>query len=449
MTRPLPCSPLVGTGPRRHPALAVGIPSSARGKALAHRRDRRAGKGVEHRAHQRVRARPRSAVRARAPRLRRRKVGAPSACDTRDDPARAGPFAEQLAEPVGEIARRALGRAELDAARLELHEMDVARQDARASPPRGAGRRARRSRQSSAASARALRPAAPVAAGSASPRSRRSASSTRMSAAQHRRAGEGRGGSRCRRLRVGAADGERADRAALAAGAAPCPAACGPARPGPAGRRHRRGAPAPSPPPAIGDGAVCTSPMPFSSICQARASTGIDELGGERPGALAVAFGHRVAGAGVGRELEPGQEMRELEQILEHQQRIGAALVERGPLRRARRRLAPQHRLEQVEDQAAVGDAEHVAHRRFRRSRSPRQRDRLVEQRQPVAHRAVGGAGDEAERRGLDLDPLGLGDLAVMRGQQSRSARGAAKSAGSATARSPAPSGSRSSRRRS
>ena len=53
-----------------------------------------------------------------------------------------------------------------------------------------------------------------------------------------------------------------------------------------------------------------------------------------------------------------------------------------------------------------------------RAARRGRKRDRLVEQRQPVAHRAVGGAGDQAERRGLDRDPFRLGDPAIMRDQQ-------------------------------
>ena len=38
--------------------------------------------------------------------------------------------------------------------------------------------------------------------------------------------------------------------------------------------------------------------------------------------------------------------------------------------------------------------------------------------RQPVAHRAVGGAGNQRERRRLDLDALCLGDPTVMRDQQ-------------------------------
>ncbi len=83
----------------------------------------------------------------------------------------------------------------------------------------------------------------------------------------------------------------------------------------------------------------------------------------------AIALDHRIALAGARRELEAGQEMRELEQILQHHHRVGAAVVERRHLVERRRRIAAQHRFEQVEEQAAVGDAEHVAHRLARRWR--------------------------------------------------------------------------------
>ena len=86
--------------------------------------------------------------------------------------------------------------------------------------------------------------------------------------------------------------------------------------------------------------------------------------------------------------------MRELEQVLQHHQRIGAALIERGHAAERVRRIALEHRLQEVEDQAAISDAEHALHRRSGH-RAAAQRNRLVEQRQTVAHRAVGGAGDE------------------------------------------------------
>ena len=71
--------------------------------------------------------------------------------------------------------------------------------------------------------------------------------------------------------------------------------------------------------------------------------------------------------------------MRQIEQILQHHQRIGAALIEALHLRERALGVALQHGLEQVEDEAAVSDAEHLAHRRFL-DPPGRQRDRLVEQ---------------------------------------------------------------------
>ena len=74
--------------------------------------------------------------------------------------------------------------------------------------------------------------------------------------------------------------------------------------------------------------------------------------------------------------------MRQVEQVVQHHQRVGAALVEAVHAVERTRRIAPQHGLEQIEHEVAVGDAEHVAHRRFldRAGRVARQRDRLVEQ---------------------------------------------------------------------
>ena len=75
-------------------------------------------------------------------------------------------------------------------------------------------------------------------------------------------------------------------------------------------------------------------------------------------------------------------------------------LIELGQHGQRPRRLALHQQIEEIEQPAAVGEAQHVADLMPRRSRPsrPRQRDRLVEQRQPVAHRAVGGARDQRER---------------------------------------------------
>ena len=78
-----------------------------------------------------------------------------------------------------------------------------------------------------------------------------------------------------------------------------------------------------------------------------------------------------------------------------------------------------EHRLHQVEHRAAVGEAQHVGDRVRGDRLGPAAGlgDRLVEQREPVARRAVGGARDQVQRvrRGRDL--LLLGDAAEQAGQ--------------------------------
>ena len=71
--------------------------------------------------------------------------------------------------------------------------------------------------------------------------------------------------------------------------------------------------------------------------------------------------------------------MGQLQQVLHDHQRVGAALVEAFHTPHRIGGIALQHGLEQVEDEAAIGDAEHVAHRRLL-DLAGRQRDRLVEQ---------------------------------------------------------------------
>ena len=95
----------------------------------------------------------------------------------------------------------------------------------------------------------------------------------------------------------------------------------------------------------------------------------------------------------LGRELETGQKMAEIEQILKHQQRISAVLVEPVHLVQGVRRGAAQHALQQIQHAAPVGDAEHVTHGLFGDPRIG-QCDRLIKQRQAVAHRTVGGTGE-------------------------------------------------------
>ena len=86
---------------------------------------------------------------------------------------------------------------------------------------------------------------------------------------------------------------------------------------------------------------------------------------GERPSPHAVAFGDRIASPGFRRELQPGHEMAEVEEILQDHQRVGPALIKPTHLRERSRRIAAQHVLQQIEDEPAIGDTQHVAHRGF------------------------------------------------------------------------------------
>ena len=246
MARPLP----VGL---RRPGRAPSAAPAWRAK-LAHRLDRRAGKGLQHRLHQRMLA-PTSfrSSRSRALRLLAQGRLALGLGDG-DEPARAGPFAEQLAEPVGEVARRAGGGAKLDPPGLEMRRGDSATADASAAPPRAACRTAPRPRQSSAAAVRDgtrrrwLARARVVGAAV-----RRGVRGDRAGAAL----GAGRSApARRRRHRDPAPPGPRA------------PARLARARPAPAGRRHRRAAPAPSPPP--GSARARSAPRPGPSAASAR-----------------------------------------------------------------------------------------------------------------------------------------------------------------------------------
>ncbi len=109
--------------------------------------------------------------------------------------------------------------------------------------------------------------------------------------------------------------------------------------------------------------------------------------------------------------------MAKIEQILQHQQRVGAFRMQPIEPGQRRRRVAAQHALQQIEDLAAIGDAEHVAHHRLA-DPAIGERDRLVEQGEAVAHRAVGGPRDQRQRLGLGLDHFGFGDPAVVLDQQ-------------------------------
>ena len=76
--------------------------------------------------------------------------------------------------------------------------------------------------------------------------------------------------------------------------------------------------------------------------------------------------------------------------------------------------MSPRGELfEEIDDAGAVGEAQHLPHG-IGVHDAGRMRDRLVEQRQRVAHRAFRGARDDAERFRLDLDAFLLRDVRQM-----------------------------------
>ena len=80
------------------------------------------------------------------------------------------------------------------------------------------------------------------------------------------------------------------------------------------------------------------------------------------------------------------------------------------------RQLAARNFFEQVEHLSPVGEAEHVAHFRLAR-RTGAMGNRLIQQRKTIAHRAIGGARDQADCGEFDFHLFLLGDHLKMGGQ--------------------------------
>ena len=104
--------------------------------------------------------------------------------------------------------------------------------------------------------------------------------------------------------------------------------------------------------------------------------------------------------------------------------RIGAAIVKLLQSAERLRHFAAHDGLEQIDDAAMIGEAQHGAQglRRdsslpFSRPMAGAMRDRLVEQRQRIARRTLGRARDQRQRLGLDGDAL-LGADSSQKGDQ-------------------------------
>ena len=94
--------------------------------------------------------------------------------------------------------------------------------------------------------------------------------------------------------------------------------------------------------------------------------------------------------------------MGQFQQILQYDDRVDPVAIHRAELFERRGDFSGNDRVKQVEHRTPVGETQHVAHL-LRGYRTARQRDCLVEQRQPVANRSVGGTGDNLDRFLLNL----------------------------------------------
>ena len=171
-----------------------------------------------------------------------------------------------------------------------------------------------------------------------------------------------------------------------------------------AGRPHRRGAPAPSRPPRRA-AAPAPRARPEKDLPGPRQRADRERLG-ERRAARPFGLGQGRVLRGLRHELEARDEMRERGEVGQDDGRVGPGVVLRAQAREGGRHVAAHRRLEQVDDLRAVGEAEHVAHRRRprpgpRRGRSPGRAARAQSRTEPSAARAMRG-----ERLGLDFDAL-------------------------------------------
>ena len=85
---------------------------------------------------------------------------------------------------------------------------------------------------------------------------------------------------------------------------------------GAAGRPHGTGGSAPSRPRRGGRARISTSPTPFSSICQARASTGTESWSASAAPRVRSASGSSAALAQLGDGFQPCERVHELQQVV-------------------------------------------------------------------------------------------------------------------------------------
>ena len=122
-------------------------------------------------------------------------------------------------------------------------------------------------------------------------------------------------------------------------------------------------------------------------------------------------------GAGLGRDLQAGQQMGQFQQVAQNHFGIGAQVVLLPQLRQGGGHIALHQILEQIIDPHPVGQTQHFTYL-FRRDLAAAMGDGLVQQRETVTHRAFGGAGDQVQRLGLRRGTFGLDNAGEMADQQ-------------------------------
>ena len=98
----------------------------------------------------------------------------------------------------------------------------------------------------------------------------------------------------------------------------------------------------------------------MSSICQARVSDGTDSLAASSAARLASPRAAVEEALRRGRDLHAGEEMRGLQQILHHRQRIGAGVIQPAQIGQRLGDLAAHQLFEHIQHPAAIGQAQHV-----------------------------------------------------------------------------------------
>ena len=168
---------------------------------------------------------------------------------------------------------------------------------------------------------------------------------------------------------------------------------------------------------ATGRPEACTSEMPLSSICQARDSTRIDSWAAKARPRVRSASDSDTSSATAGTTLTRVTKCVNSARSRKHHRRIGADVVLLAQFVERGGDVALHQRLEQIDHAHAVGQAQHLPHV-LGAHRPGRMRDRLIEQRKRIAHRAFGRARDQRQRRRLDLDLFLRRDALEMLHQQ-------------------------------